>query len=409
MVIKPYPLNPECSNVYINDSSKVFIYFYYTKNNNRKQVKFKAGLNKIGLTKKEREKLIKSVYNSVHDMLTTKIYDGRNFNDIRQKQRMPSFDEAAISYIENRKQFLSQKTITNYELGIKFFKNYLIEIDLPHIQLDCIDTELIENYLIYAKNYISIRYKTKLSKFTIKEYKERLGAVLEFWTTKKRVLEFNPIKHIRLGYEIRREQNDNTTVFTIEQLQSIFNYVKEHRKPPYLTFLLLIYYTHLRPIEICRLELKDFDMSKRMIYLKAAKSKTRIARKVPLDLPIYNHLESIRVDFNDNSSQNLFLFSTAENGKICYLGKDMYKHKSMSYSFRTMLNDLGIDKSFTKYHLKHTANVHEIVYEGMSFAEVQMKNGHTLSKTTEVYLKDLKEFYINNKEKEKERVIKFEI
>ncbi|MCZ4245440.1 tyrosine-type recombinase/integrase [Pedobacter punctiformis] len=372
-------------------------------------MKFKAGLNKSGINKKEQEKRIRKAYNAIHDLLTTKIYDGKDFNEINKKQVMPSFNHAADAYLENRKLFLSDKSIRNYELGINFFKKYLQEINMPYVLLDCIDGELLENYIVYMKEYISPRFKKSLSKFTIKEYKERLGAILEFWFSKKRVLTHNPIKSIRIGYELIREQKDNSTVFSVEQLQSIFDYVKKHRKPPYLTFLLLIYYAHLRPIEICRLEIKDFDLEKRMIYLKAAKSKTRIARKITLDAPMHNHLLSIGVDFKKPEIQNYYLFSNHGNGRITYLGEIMYKHKSMSYSFKTMLTDLGINTSFTKYHLKHTANVHELVYEGLSFTEVQIKNGHTLSKTTEVYLKDLKEFYLENQKEEKERVLKFNI
>lgn len=39
-----------------------------------------------------------------------------------------------------------------------------------------------------------------------------------------------------------------------------------------------------------------------------------------------------------------------------------------------MMLDLGLqDRGFTKYGLKQTTNVHEVIYEGMSFAEVQTK------------------------------------
>jgi integrase len=409
MVVKPYPLNPNCSNVHINVGKENYVYFYYTNNNKRKQVKYKTGLNKAGITAKELEKRIKAMYNAVHDLLTNKVYDGKNFNEVYKKQAIPSFNQASDAYLENRGKFISERSITNYELGIEFFKKYLAEIDMPNILLDCIDGELLENYMIYLKSYISTLYKKPLSKFTIKEYKDRLGAVLEFWCSKKRVLSYNPMKSVRLGYELKREQQDNRSVFTIKQLQDIIEYTKKHRKPPYLTLLLLIYYTHLRPMEICRLQIGDINMEARMIYLKAAKSKTRIARKVPLDLPIYNHLLNTGIDFKDESSKEKFVFSYHGNARIGYVGDKMYNHKNMSYGFKKMLDDLGIDRNFNKYHLKHTANVHEIVYEGLSFAEVQAKNGHTLSKTTEVYLRDLKDFYLENRAEEKDRILKFDI
>lgn len=409
MVVKPYPLNPNCSHVSINIGKENYVYFYFTQNNKRKQVKYRAGLNKPGFTAKEIEKRIKNMYNFVHDLLTIKVYDGKDFNEVYKKPAMPSFNQAASAYIENRKQFVSDKTVTNYELGITFFKKFLSTIDRANILLDCIDSELIEAYILYVRAYISPMFRKPLSKFTIKEYKDRLGAVLDFWHTKKRVLSYNPMKSIRLGYDLKREYQDNTTVFTVQQLQDIISYTKKHSKPPYLTFLLMIYYTHLRPIEICRLEIKDVDIDARMIYLKAAKSKTRIARKIPLDAPIYNHLCLIGVDFNDQSIQGKHLFSYHGNGRIGYVGDNMYNHKNITYAFKKMLDDLGIDKRFNKYNLKHTANVHEMVYEGMSFAEVQAKNGHTLSKTTEVYLRDLKDYYLKNRQDEKDRVLKFDM
>jgi len=406
MVIKPYPLNPNCSNVCISSGNLLFVYFYYTQGTKRKQAKFQSGLNEFSITKKERDKRVKQLYNSIHDLLTTKVYDGKDFNEINKRPAMPSFNQAAEAFIDNRKQFVSERSITNYDLGLGLFKKYLLSIGKPHIQLDCIDGELLEDYIVYMKTYVSSLYKKPLSKFTIKEYKDRVGAVLEFWHTKKRVLSYNPMKSIRLGYELRRENQDSTTVFTVKQVQDIIDYTKTHRKPPYLTLLLMIYYTHMRPTEICRLQVKDVDMDARMIYLKASKSKTRIARKVPIDIPMYKHFINTGIDFKDERIKEKYFFSYHGNARIGYVGDRMYNHKNMTYGFKKMLDDLGLDRNFSKYHLKH---VHEIVYEGMSFAEVQSKNGHTLSKTTEVYLRDLRDFYINNRTDEKDRVLQFDI
>jgi integrase len=403
-----FPLNPDCSNVSINKGKEKFIYFYYRIGDTRKQIKFKKGLNDEGLSDRQQNQLINNMYADVLTLLKTKVFNGKTFSEKKTKPVIPNFHMAAKAFIDNRKKFLSEKTITNYDLGIVSFKKYLKKVDKSSILLNEIDGELLEDYIIHLKTQISAIYKRPLSRHTIKEYKNILGAILDFWFTKKRVLEYNPMSTVQLGYTLRTSPKVSSSTFTVEELTSIIEYCKLHRKPPYLTFLLMIYYTHLRPVELCRIELKDFDMDRRVINLKAAKSKTRIERTVPLDLPIYEHLVATGIDFNNPALQSKLFFSYGDNCRIAYVGDKMYNHKNMSYSFKTMTKDLGIDNHLNKYHLKHTANVHEVVYENMSFAEVQAKNGHIISKQTETYLRDIKAYY-TDKTSIKERVLNFNI
>lgn len=398
--------NPNCTDAMTSMGKDVFVYFYFSNGKTRKQIKYKKGLNEVGISPKERKQRIQAMLNQVQNNLNTKVFNGAEFEDVIEEM-IPTYQVASEVYLDNRRKFLTEKTITNYQLGIDFFQGYLKHIGKANLLLTSITPELIEDYIVYLKSFVSPRFKKQLSNHTIKEYKVRLGAVLIFWHKKRRVLKYNPMEDVRLGFSIQHNTPNVNTVYSVEEFQSIINYCKQHRKPPYLTFLLLIYYTHLRPIEICRLQLEDIDMERRLIRLPSAKSKTRIARLVPLDLPIYRHLVSLGIDFSDQDSQKKYFIATGGNNRIAYVGDEIYKHKAMSYSFKTMLKDLGIDGRMTKYHLKHSANVHEVVYEEMSFAEVQAKNGHTLSKTTEVYLRDLKEYYKNPSMKE--RKLQFEI
>jgi|GEM_PF-3288801 len=409
-----FPLNPNCSKPHISDGKETFIYFYFKVEGKRKQAKFGKGLNEPELTKTERSRRIKKLYSEVLSNLTTKVFNGYSFKDIEtndallSEARIPNFHEAAKVYIQNRQKFLSEKSISNYRQGIIFFEKYLSSINKSQVTIREINGEMIEDYIIYLKTYVSKRYKSNLSRYTIKEYKERLGAVFNFWYKKRRVLEYNPMTTIQLGYTLKSPKKSVTSVFSVEEFKSIIDYCKTNRRPAYLTFLLMIYYTHLRPIEISRLQLRDIDMGKRKLVLKAHKSKTRIERIVPLDVPIYNHLMSCNIDFNNPELKEKNLFSYDLNKKISYVGDRQFLHRHMTYTFKIMLKELGIDDTLNKYNLKHTANVHEIVYEGMSFAQVQAKNGHVLSSQTEIYLRDLKDYY-NNQASEKERVLKFDI
>jgi integrase len=395
--------NPSCSQVMVSMGKDIFVYFYYSNGGSRKQIKYKKGLNEGGISVKERKKRIQAIQYQVQHDLENKVFNGVEF-EVEVVVVIPTYTIASETYLDNRRKFLTDKTITNYQLGIDFFQGYLKHIEKPRLLISAITPELIEDYIIHLKAFVSPRFNKGLSNYTIKEYKTRLGAVLIFWYSKRRVLKSNPMDGVRLGFAIQHNTPDVNTVYTVEELQSIINYCKQYRKPPYLTFLLLIYYTHLRPIEICRLQMEDIDMGKRVINLPAPKSKTRIARVVPLDAPIYRHLISTQIDFTAQESGKKYMVTIGGNKRISYVGDEMYKHKAMSYSFKTMLRDLGIDGRMTKYHLKHTANAHEVVFEEMTFAEIQSKNGHTLSKTTEVYLRDLKEYYKNPSMKERKLV-----
>lgn len=400
-----YPLNPNCSPLKVAKGKNLFIYFTYAKGNIRKIVKFRKGLNDNGITAKELKTRISQIFNEVEKLLYTKMFNGVDFEDKSDVIKIPTFAEAAEVYIQNRIEFVTSKTIENYKNGFDFFSNYLFLRGISDLTIDKIDALLLEDYISYMLKHISLKTKRKLSIQTINEYKDRVSFVLKFYSKKKRLLPYNPMEDVTTGKKLQKQDSLTHKAMSVEEFTELIEYVKKHRKPAYLTFLLLIYYTHLRPMEICRLQIKDFDMEKRIINLIAPKSKTRISRTVYLDLPIYNHLLSIGVDFNQDL--NSYFISYSSLNRIGYVGERLYNHNNISYSFKTIMADLGYsEKGFTKYGLKHTANVHEVIYENMSFAEVQIRNGHTMPQQTQTYLRNLKEFYTPSL---KDRNLKFDI
>lgn len=358
-VTMKYPLNPQCSPLAVAKGSKLFIYFSYNANGNRKVMKYKKGLNDSAITNTERKQRTSELFDEIENLLKTKTFNGLDFEDVVKPEEIPTFEQAAKIYLENRKEFVEGKTIENYKNGFDFFSNFLAIKNLSHLTLDKIDVVLIEDYIGYMLNHISPRTKRKLTVTTINEYKDRLSFVLKFFTKKKRLLPFNPMDDVSTGKKLKKQHSNSHKAMSVEEFTELIRYVKQHRKPAYLTFLLLIYYTHLRPMEICRLQVKDFDLENRVIKLIAPKSKTRISRTVPLDLPIYNHLISLGVDFNKDL--NKFFISYNKINRIEYVGDKQYNHNNISYSFKTIMSDLGYEnRGFTKYGLKHTANVHEV-------------------------------------------------
>lgn len=400
-----YPLNPHCSPLTVAKGKNLFIYFTYTKGNIRKVIKFRKGLNDSKITTKELKHRISQIFNDVETLLYTKVFNGADFEEKSEVEKIPTFTDAALVYLDNRKAFVAPKTIENYKNGFNFFSNYLIDKKLSMLTIEQIDAVILEDYISYMLNHVSTKTKRKLSIQTINEYKDRVSFVLKFYSKKKKILPYNPMDDVETGKKLKKRESLTHKAMSVQEFTELIEYVKKHRNPPYLTFLLLIYYTHMRPLEICRLQIKDFDIENRIINLVAPKSKTRISRTINLDLPIYNHLQSIGVDFKSNLDK--YFISYNSKNRIGYIGERLYNHNNISYSFKTIMADLGYsDKGFTKYGLKHTANVHEIVYENMSFAEVQMKNGHTMPQQTQTYLRNLKEFYNPS---QKERNLKFDI
>ncbi|MES2827851.1 MAG: tyrosine-type recombinase/integrase [Bacteroidota bacterium] len=391
--VTTYPLNPNCSNLLISKGKENFIYFYYRQASKRKQIKFKQGLNDPEITKSIKDRRTKALYNEIHDLLKSKVFNGKTFEDKKQAETIPTVHFAIDTYISSRKPYVEEKTIENYEVGLKFFKNYLTLKGLSELTIDKIDALMIEDYIGYMLRFVSPKTKRPLTVKTVNEYKDRLAFLLNFWTKKKRVLPYSVMEDVNTGKALKSQDSLIHKAMTVEEFQEVVAYVKQYRKPPYLTFLLLIYYAHMRPKEICRLQLKDFDMQNRVINLIAAKSKTRVERIITIDPPLYHHLTSTSIDFNSLDHQSDYFISYSKRNRIGFIGKRMYNHDNISYSFKTMMADLGMeDRGFTKYGLKHTANVHEIVYENMSFAEVQVKNGHTMERQTQTYLRNLKDF-----------------
>lgn len=404
-----YPLNPNCSTISVVRGTNCFIYFYYKSDGKRKLVKFSNGLNSKGVTENKRTKLIKELCSEIDHKLQTKVYDGKNFNDVNIKSvinpEIPIKD-AIEQYLNSRKGLVSETTISNYTIGIEFFTKFLKVQQMENIKLYEIDTFLIEDYVKYMLSYQSSHLKRNLSIKTIREYKDRLSFVLNHFI-RKGVLTKNPVHQAQFGNALNTNDSKKHKVFSVQEFQDIIQYLKDHRQPPYLTMVLMIYYTHLRPREICRLQLEDFDMERRYIHLKAAKAKTRRERSLAIDKPLYDHLISLNIEFSDPDTQKHYFFSYNKRDRIGFVGLRQYNYSNMHYSFQQIKKDLNLHPDSTFYGIKHTATVHERLYEGFSIDKIKVKNGHKNIAQTETYLRNLDDLL--NIPEEVERKLKFKI
>lgn len=408
MKITPYPKNPTCSKILLSKGKTNFVYFYYrSKDGKRKMVKYSEGLNDPNLTERKFNSRVSEYQEALGELLKTQYFDGEKFIDTTEKISTTVI-ELMDEFVNSREQLVGENTTKNYENGLNFFKEYLKEIDQQDLLITELDTNKISYYIKYMLTFekeFKDGTRKKLAISTVRQYKEYLNIFINWVKKTKKLIKDNPMEDIDVGTVLKYSPTKKHKVYKIDEWQEIINYFNNDNTQPVLTVFLFIYYTHLRPQEILRLQMKDIDLSRKYLTPTGFKLKNRRERDIPIDQPLYDYLISLNLDFS--TPENLLIADGRPDKGIKHNGTIPYTVTRLNSLFHTAKKKLGLGEGYTIYGAKHSASVHEYLYEDMTKEQIRVKSGHATIKQTEVYMKGLDELI--NVPDFKERKLKFEI
>lgn len=138
--------------------------------------------------------------------------------------------------------------------------------------------------------------------------------------------------------------------------------------------LATIYALGLRIGEGLRLETKDIDSGRQMVWVRDGKGAKD--RRVPLPKPLLIRLRTYWKDDRPSSSSPL-LFVSAEGGPI--------HETTIQKTFNAAQEEAAIPRRATVHTLRHSYATH-LVEHGISLRTIQEILGHKSLQTTEVYM-----------------------
>jgi len=316
------------------------------------------------------QKLNKKKKTSSTPTSTTQIAADSNSDNIEDK--MP-IDEAFKFGLKLKEKAVSERTLQDYANKVRSFLEWL-EREHPEIKrVDKLNKSLFQNYLNSVLTKSSARnrnnYRTDLS--SVVQVLEDNDVIKENYLKKIKKLNSKPERH---------------KTYSSDTENKIFSYLEEN-DPILLLFIKFYAYAFMRPIEVCRLKVKDINIKDKTILFKAKNSplKTKMLPQILLDdLPDLSKLKPNTLFFTPNKFGAKW--EAKEKSRRDHFTKRFKKvvkdHFKLGtdyglYSFRhTFVTKLY--REFVKQHSPHEAK-----------SKLMQITGHGTMMALEKYLRDI--------------------
>lgn len=317
------------------------------------------------LRKKEKVKLEPS--NSVQ----VKEVDSQKKN--QKEECKVSVKEAFDFALELKDKLVKPKTKIDYQYKVNIFLRWLSEYYPDINTVDQLTKKLMLDFL----NSILLRSSPR----NRNNFRTCLSSLMQ-------VLEDNEIivsNVIKKTAPLKTKPKRNKT-YTLETQEKIFEYL-ETNDPILLLFIKFVSFNFLRPIEVCRLKVKDLDLVNNTIQFRAKNSplKTKLIPEILIkDLPDLSA-------FDNNS----FLFTPDKIGGHWDALEDN-KRDHFSKRFKKVVKDpFQLGQEYGLYSFRHTfiTKLYRSLESDSSPFEARSKlmqiTGHSSMTALEKYLRDI--------------------
>ncbi|MGJ5641398.1 tyrosine-type recombinase/integrase [Formosa sp. S-31] len=272
-----------------------------------------------------------------------------------------------------KEKLVSKTTLRGYKGRVEFFLNWLAEVHPEVKTIDQLTKKLFSAFL----NDVLV----KTSPRNRNNYRTDLSSIVQVLEDNE-IIADNFIKKI----PVLKTTPERNKTYSQETQEAIFEYL-EKTDPVLLLYIKFISYNFLRPIEVCRLQVKDIDVNTRTIRFKAKNSplKTKIIPELLWnDLPDLTKLKADDFLFTPDAIGGEW--DTALNNKRDYFSK----------RFKRIVKDhfnLGTDYGLYSFrHTYITKLYRALVKESSPFeakSRLMLITGHSSMSALEKYLRDI--------------------
>ena len=279
-------------------------------------------------------------------------------------------------YLNTVRDHVFKHRKAHYDLKIEpYFGNKLIN-SISQLQLEEWQNMLLKKYSVASV----VKYRSVFNSILEKAYINDLITSNPFKRVKSPTLLTKKFKNLE------EKENDSITPFNKNEISSILNITSGNL----YYFILIMFYTGIRPGELISLTWNDIDFDKKRIAVdktifqgKVGNVKTQSSvRYVDILPPLYDKLLELKeITYNYN-------YLIVNNSK-----KSFYSHCVLNTRFKAILNKLGIHER-SIYNLRHTFASHMIsnIKNGVDILWVSKMLGHKdMTVTLKVYAKYIKD------------------
>ncbi|WP_274474604.1 tyrosine-type recombinase/integrase [Mangrovimonas aestuarii] len=293
-------------------------------------------------------------------------------DDTDEKPAM-SIKDAFDFALKLKEKVTSRTTIRSYQNRVDVFINWLND-NYPNIKtVDLLSKKIVTEFL----NEVLI----KTSARSRNNYRTELSSVIQVLEDND-IIALNFIKKI----PVLKSIPERNKTYSRETQKAIFDYL-EKEDPILLLYIKFISYNFLRPIEVCRLRIKDVNLKDRTISFKAKNSplKTKIIPDI-----LWNDLPDL-----SNLNENDFLFTPEGIGGKWETDLNN-KRDYFSKRFKKVVKDhFNLGKDYGLYSFRHTyiTKLYRAMVKDSSPFEAKSKlmliTGHSTMGALEKYLRDI--------------------
>ena len=333
-------------------------------------------------TIRDRKKAAKLVQESLKDILIN-----GNFNPFEQEKvieesiaepkevRLLNSEkdaEDAIDYaLEIAKSMYAETTYRDFKSRVTQYKKWLIENKFGNKAISSIVAEQPIHFLnaVLKRSSATNRNNTRAA---------LLGLYVILIENK-----FVP-ENIISGIKVLSSRPERNKSFSTTQEEEILEAVRKY-KPMLDLYIKFISVNLLRPIEVCRLKIKDIDLTDRILNLRA-KNKA-VKRKI---IP-----ELIMQDLPDLSLYNSEDYLFTPTGPGNWDAKETSRSDHFSKEFKEIKDKLGLGKDYGLYSFRHTyiTKLYNKIRESYTPFEAKSRlmliTGHATIDALEKYLRDV--------------------
>lgn len=293
--------------------------------------------------------------------------------EIVKEEPKKTVKEAIRFAIDLKRKSLSATSFRGLNNRINNFSDWLDKNKPELFNIDQLDKKTVNDFLNYMLD--------KTSPANRNNFRTDLSSVFQ-------MLEDNdiiPINFIKKIPTVKAIVTRNKT-YSEELQKDIYEYL-ENKDPYLLLYIKFISYNFLRPIEVCRLQIKDINIKERTLQFKAKNSplKTKIIPELLInelpDLSIFNPDDSLFTTDKLGGEWN-----TNENDKRNYFSK----------RFKRVVKDhFKLGKEYGLYSFRHTfiTKLYRELVKNSSPFEAKSKlmqiTGHSTIDALQKYLRDI--------------------
>jgi integrase len=258
--------------------------------------------------------------------------------------------------------------------------------DRNTIYHDLMPEQLNEAFIKEFRTYLK---EKGLAGKTINKYLSGIQLLTELLKRKSMLVSSIETKHNRV--KAPKNESGRFPPLTGEEKLRAFNYFRENR-PEFYLFITCLYYTCIRPAELHRLQVKNFDFRGRKIFVPWYDSKNGLSKYVQMLSPMYEALKDFGVHQLDGE---MYLFGN-QSGRLIPSFEE-YKGRISSDIWLRARQRMDMPENKQLYGLKHTFNVDYIEQNknAVDWEFLRNHNRHATIQQTQQYISGLTAYFID--------------